>query len=119
MYKILDAHCHIYPDKIAQKASDATGTFYGMPSKMDGTVATLLEEGKKAGISHFLVQSVATTPHQVSRINRFISESVEQRNGLKTGFGTMHQYRKLVLFTKFIYFKHTKIVDFEPLDVRV
>ena len=90
MYKILDAHCHIYPDKIAQKASDATGTFYGMPSKMDGTVATLLEEGKKAGISHFLVQSVATTPHQVSSINRFISESVEKSNGLMTGFGTMH-----------------------------
>jgi len=90
MYKVLDAHCHIYPDKIAQKASDATGNFYGMPSKMDGTVGTLLEEGKKAGISHFLVQSVATTPHQVSSINRFISESVEKSNGLMTGFGTMH-----------------------------
>lgn len=90
MYKILDAHCHIYPDKIAQKASDATGDFYGMSSKMDGTVDTLIAEGKKAGISHFLVQSVATTPHQVSSINRFISESVEKSNGIMTGFGTMH-----------------------------
>lgn len=90
MYKILDAHCHIYPDKIARKASDATGKFYGMPSKMDGTVSTLLSEGKKAGITHFLVQSVATTPHQVSSINKFISESVEKSNGLMTGFGTMH-----------------------------
>ena len=90
MYKIIDAHCHIYPDKIAQKASDATGKFYGMSSKMDGTVDTLLEQGKKAGISHFLVQSVATTPHQVSSINRFISESVEKSNGLMSGFGTMH-----------------------------
>ena len=61
-----------------------------MPSKMDGTVSSLIESGKKAGISHFLVQSVATTPHQVSSINRFISECVEKSNGLMTGFGTMH-----------------------------
>lgn len=90
MYKILDAHCHIYPDKIAQKAADATGKFYDTPSKMDGTVATLLEAEKKAGISHFLVQSVATTPHQVSSINRFISDSVKASGGTMTGFGTMH-----------------------------
>ena len=27
-YKIIDAHCHIYPDKIAEKASAATCEFY-------------------------------------------------------------------------------------------
>lgn len=90
MYKILDAHCHIYPDKIARKASDATGKFYEMPSVLDGKVSTLLKLGKENGISHFLVQSVATTPHQVSSINRFIAENVEQNKGVMTGFGTMH-----------------------------
>ena len=90
MYKILDAHCHIYPDKIAQKAADATGKFYETTSSMDGTVATLSEAGKNAGISHFVVQSVATTPHQVSSINRFIAESVKNSGGTMTGFGTMH-----------------------------
>ncbi len=90
MYKILDAHCHIYPDKIAEKAAEATGHFYGIEMDLDGKVSTLLLEGEKAGITHFLIQSVATTPKQVSSINRFISESVSKSSGKMTGFGTMH-----------------------------
>ena len=90
MYKILDAHCHIYPDKIAEKASEATGRFYDIEMDLDGKVSTLLAEGKKAGISHYLVQSVATTPKQVSSINRFICETVKENSSCMTGFGTMH-----------------------------
>ncbi len=90
MYKIIDAHCHIYPDKIALKASEATGKFYDIEMSMDGTVSKLLSEGEKAGVTHFLVQSVATTPHQVSSINRFIADSVLKSGGKMTGFGTMH-----------------------------
>ena len=88
--KIIDAHCHIYPDKIAQKASDHTGDFYSMPSLLDGKTSTLLEYGEKAGIEHFVVQSVATTPSQVSSINNFIANSVCQSNGKFTGLGTLH-----------------------------
>jgi len=88
--KIIDAHCHIYPDKIAQKASDSTGNFYDIPSLLDGRVSTLLNHGKKAGIEHFIVQSVATTPKQVSSINNFIAKSVEESDGKFTGLGTLH-----------------------------
>ena len=28
---IIDAHCHIYPDKIADKAAHSTGRFYSLP----------------------------------------------------------------------------------------
>lgn len=89
-YRIIDAHCHIYPDKIAQKASDATGHFYSIPSSLDGKISTLLEHGGKAGIEHFVVQSVATTPHQVSSINNFIAKAVEESDGRFTGLGTLH-----------------------------
>lgn len=89
-YKIIDAHCHIYPDKIAQKASDSTGHFYNMPSRFDGTISTLLDIGGKAGIEHFVVQSVATTPKQVSSINNFIADAVANSNGKFTGLGTLH-----------------------------
>ncbi len=89
-YKIIDAHCHIYPDKIAQKASDSTGDFYQIPSLLDGKISTLLEHGKKAEIEHFIVQSVATTPKQVSSINNFIAQSVADSNGKFTGLGTLH-----------------------------
>lgn len=90
MYKIIDSHCHIYPDAIAQKASDGTGNFYDIKMCHDGTVSTLLEQGKTAGIGHYVVQSVATTPKQVSSINRYIAKIVEQSDGLMTGLGTLH-----------------------------
>ena len=89
-YKIIDAHCHIYPDKIAQKAADSTGSFYDIPMFLDGRISTLLEHGTNAGIDHFIVQSVATTPRQVSSINNFIADSVNKSNGKFTGLGTLH-----------------------------
>ncbi len=89
-YRIIDSHCHIYPDKIAAKASASTGDFYKMPSLFDGKISTLLERGGRAGIDHFIVQSVATTPKQVSSINRFIADSVADSNGRFTGLGTLH-----------------------------
>ena len=89
-YKIIDAHCHIYPDKIAQKAAESTGNFYGIEMHLDGKISTLLEHGVSAGIDHFVVQSVATTPKQVSSINRFIASSVAESEGRFTGLGTLH-----------------------------
>ena len=89
-YRIIDSHCHIYPDKIARKASDSTSEFYHMPSLFDGKISTLLEKGTEAGIEHFVVQSVATAPKQVSGINRFIAEAVEENKGKFTGLGTLH-----------------------------
>ena len=90
-YKIIDAHCHIYPDKIAEKAAEATCDFYnGLGSTLDGTVGTLLKEAELAKIEHCIVQSVATTPKQVSSINHFIAESVAGSNGRFTGLGTLH-----------------------------
>lgn len=89
-YRIIDAHCHIYPDKIAQKASESTGHFYGIPTLLDGKVSTLLEHGQGAGIDHFVVQSVATTPKQVSSINQFIARAVAESDGKFTGLGTLH-----------------------------
>ena len=92
MYRIFDAHCHIYPEAIAPKAVEGIEQFYEqLPfDHYDGTVGTLLSTGCEAGISHFLVHSVATTPHQVSGINRFISSEVAGANGAFTGLGTLH-----------------------------
>jgi len=90
-YKIIDAHCHIYPDKIAEKAAMATCDFYeGLGSTLDGTVSTLLKEADIAGIEHCIVQSVATTPKQVSSINKFIATVVAESEGKFTGLGTLH-----------------------------
>lgn len=90
MPPIIDAHCHIYPDKIAARAAQSIGEFYDIPMDMDGTVDTLLRVGKQAGVTHYLVHSVATTPAQVHSINEFIAGTVQQHPGLMTGFGTLH-----------------------------
>jgi predicted TIM-barrel fold metal-dependent hydrolase len=89
-FEIIDAHCHIYPDKIAVKASRATDRFYDVHGFGDGTVGMLKREGKKAGIDRYVVQSVATTPKQVSSINRFIAETAANAGGAVTGLGTLH-----------------------------
>ncbi len=87
---VIDAHCHIYPEKIAQKAVGGTDNFYGVTSFCKGTADDLTEKGTKAGIDHFIVQSVATTPKQVKSINEFIANEVDKSNGLFTGLGTLH-----------------------------
>ncbi len=92
-YFVIDAHCHVYPDKIAQKAALATATFYGASSVVphgDGTIGTLIKNGTDAGFDRFVVQSVATTPKQVASINRFIAESVKNSSGKLFGLGTLH-----------------------------
>ena len=87
---IIDAHCHVYPDKIAEKASGATGNFYSLKMGYDGTVSTLMKLEEEAGIDKFVIQSVATTPKQVRSINDFIKETVEKYPDRMCGLGTLH-----------------------------
>ncbi|MBE6787893.1 MAG: amidohydrolase [Ruminococcaceae bacterium] len=87
---VIDSHCHIYPEKIAEKAVKGTDNFYGENSVGTGTVSNLLALGQQAGVDHFIVQSVATTPKQVKSINEFIAKEVENSGGLMTGLGTLH-----------------------------
>ena len=89
-YKVIDAHCHVYPDAIALKAAGATDAFYGVTSAYDGTVQTLLDKTTPAGVDHCLIQSVATTPKQVRSINEFIARTVAAGEGRFTGLGTLH-----------------------------
>ncbi len=87
---IIDAHAHIYPDKIAVRASNSIGEFYNMPVSYDGTVDHLLELGDDAGIDMFLVQSVAVAPRNVESINDFIAATVKERPERFIGFATLH-----------------------------
>lgn len=87
---VIDAHCHIYPEKIAAPAVKGTADFYDIPTASDGTLATLLSIGERAGIDRFVVQSVATTPRQVQSINRFIAEEVSAHKEKLIGLGTLH-----------------------------
>lgn len=88
--KVIDFHAHIYPQKIAEKASEAVGNFYDMPMSHNGTVDTLLASGERAGIGLFVVHSVATDAKQVELINNYIAQTVSEHPGKLLGFAAMH-----------------------------
>ena len=89
--EIIDAHAHIYPEKIAEKATDAIGKFYDIKMEMTaGTAEKLIEKGSAAGVSRYIVHSVATTAHQVRSINEFIKKEIVLHKEF-IGFMTLHQ----------------------------
>lgn len=89
-FEVIDAHCHIYPEKIAARACEGTDRFYGTHAACNGTTAGLKEILADGRIDRFLIHSVATTPKQVRSINTFISEEVSAHPDIFFGFGTMH-----------------------------
>ena len=91
---IFDAHAHVYPDKIAQKASEAIGGFYNIKMRYDGSIGTLLAAGAAAGIGAHLIHSVATVPEQAAVINDFIAQTAESAPGRLVGFATLHPEMK-------------------------
>ncbi|MCL1847108.1 MAG: amidohydrolase family protein [Coriobacteriia bacterium] len=88
--RIIDAHCHIYPEKIAAKAVENVGSFYHVEMSGKGTVSDLLALQQSAGISASIVHSVALKPANVQSINDFVAEQAGLHPSL-IGFATMHQ----------------------------
>ena len=87
---IIDIHTHVYPDPIAQKATDSIKTFYGLGGGgMNGTVAMLKERGSQVGIGRYVILPVATRPDRTRHINQFILDTLPQ-NPEFIGFGTVH-----------------------------
>ena len=86
---LIDAHSHIFPAKIAEKATNSIGTFYGYPMEHLGCSDQLLESGRQIGVDRYLVCSTATTPKQVESINSFIAEECRLHPEFY-GFATLH-----------------------------
>ena len=86
---VVDAHAHIFPKKIAEKATHSIGNFYNLEMLHTGTPSLLVESGKKIGTVKYLVSSTATKPEQVEPINTFIAEECSKYPEF-FGFGTIH-----------------------------
>ena len=89
--QIIDIHTHIYPSKIALKATESVREFYGLEGspEMDGTLDLLMRRGKEAGIVKYVVLPVSNAPSHVRSINSFILEESRTYDSL-IGFGTVH-----------------------------
>ena len=88
--ELIDFHCHIYPDAVADKAAQSIRDFYEIGGgNLAGTVDNLLTYGKAAGISRYVVLPVSLKPERTQHINDFIVSQVAQHPEF-TGFGTLH-----------------------------
>jgi len=88
--KIFDAHTHIFPEKIAERAVDGIGEFYDMSMSHSGTAADLTKRLKSCGVCGCMVCAVATVKEQVGSINDFIADEVQKSNGFMVGFCSLH-----------------------------
>ena len=91
MQKIIDFHAHIYPEKIAAKATINVGNFYDTTMSCQHAISEeLINSGSKIGVTNYVIHSVATKPTQVVSINNFIlGES--QKHPEFIPFATHHQ----------------------------
>lgn len=89
--KIFDMHVHIFPERLAEKASAAIGTFYeNFPMECDGRVSTAIRLMDEAGITRCCAHSVATTAHQVRSINEFVLNAWREYPDRIVPFAAMH-----------------------------
>ena len=87
--KVADIHAHIFPHKIAEKASASIGGFYDASSSHIATFENLIEQEAIAGIEVFAASSSATGPAQVAHLNDFIAECARQKDHV-IGFGSLY-----------------------------
>lgn len=80
MMNYIDAHTHIFPDKIAAQAMEALAADSGdYKPCLDGTLSALLASMDKAGIAASLVANIATKPAQMVPILDFCKQIKSDR----------------------------------------
>lgn len=83
---LFDAHAHLFPSRIAEKAVEAISDFYGLQMAGKGTAEDLNARCRRAGVTHVLICSIATHPDQADSINRFMSDAaMANRQARMTG----------------------------------
>ncbi len=76
---IIDAHTHIFPDRVAQHAVESLHDVYGVEPVVLPTADNLLRHMDESGVDFSVVCPVATKPEQVRSINRWILQLPRDR----------------------------------------
>lgn len=87
---VVDAHVHVYPEKIALRAAESVGDFYQCPMFREGSIPAMLAAVEGSPIAHHIIYSVATKPSNVESINDFIAAECKKHPNF-VGFMAMHQ----------------------------
>ena len=88
-YKIIDVHCHVFPEKIANSAAQNIGTYYSLEVNGDGTMKTMMRLAENVNMHKFVICSAATKAINVEHANDFVYNCVKD-NDMLVGLGTTH-----------------------------
>lgn len=83
---IIDAHTHIWPDKIAGLALGGN-TVPGLVARGDGTVGGLTDDMTRSGVDVSCCLGIANEARHVDRVNEFVAGIANER---RIPFGTVH-----------------------------
>ncbi len=72
---IIDAHTHVYPEKIVERAIAKLEANAGIKAKSNGVKSGLIANMKAAGVDASVLMPVATSPKQVDAINEEAGET--------------------------------------------
>lgn len=88
--KIIDMHAHVFPEKIAMKAVDNVGNYYGIKMNGNGTVDGLFHSAKDLDVV-FVVSNAATKAENVRHGNDFLFDCAAQYPKKIFPLGSVHQ----------------------------
>jgi len=86
---IIDAHAHIFPEKIASKAIAGLEQQYGVNACAEATVPGIYTSMQSGHVDASVLLSVATTTAQVESINNWVAE-ISTDAPRFIGLGAMH-----------------------------
>ncbi|MBN1917672.1 MAG: amidohydrolase family protein [Verrucomicrobia bacterium] len=93
---IVDIHAHAFPDALAARIVGPMAAEAGVPAAHAGTVGSLRDSMKRAGIALSVIMPVATKPEQVASVNRWVLDqnaAIGMAGGVAGGvisFGALH-----------------------------
>ena len=90
MPEIIDAHTHLFPEKVADRAMEQLGAVYGVKPVRRPVVEEVVVEMDESGVTQSVYAPVSTRPDQVQSINRFALELVDHPRIIP--FGTLHPH---------------------------
>ena len=89
MKKLIDAHTHIFPDAIAQRAADNIGNYYGIPMEGNGTASMLKGRSPKDVDCRYIISAAAMKAKNVITGNDFLLNCAKADSSF-IPFGSFH-----------------------------
>ncbi|MFW5868981.1 MAG: amidohydrolase family protein, partial [Armatimonadota bacterium] len=90
MPEIIDAHTHLFPEKVVDRAMEQLSAIYGATPVRRPILDELIVEMDEAGVDRSVYAPVSTRPDQVPSINRFALDLVDHPRIIP--FGTLHPH---------------------------